>query len=228
MPDAQIFAASMLWEQEIPVASPSSRPDAERYDIENVLEIGTQLSVLPGFNIQWIMTSLIILERMVYDPDGVVFAATYGDSVASAHNMTSNMHFVEWVDVPPALKCLRLHHLKADGDERRGIKWFRPTLATINAAAELIVDLSENPRRTRVSRRGSGNGSSSGFFFDASNIEAIEINLDAAAFQLPRADYNSLLLYARRIATGKPTSLDELKKVVENYTISSSFIKCDI
>jgi hypothetical protein len=73
--EAAIHAASMIWDIVLPVPTASGEFRCERF-----LEFGTQVSELPGFNLQWTLTAVGLLEELLLDPTGVTFAATYGDS----------------------------------------------------------------------------------------------------------------------------------------------------
>lgn len=180
-----LHAASMLWDDAYAL------PAANGYEVERCLEIGTQLSVLPGFNFQWTMTAITLLESFLFDPTGIVFAATYNNNDGSRENFLNTMKFVEWHDVPETIKALRMHHLEEEGDGR-GVWWFRPTIATIVAAAERIADLSDTPRRP-ASPRGSGE---------------IDFTFNGAEFEVVK--FEVILDVAREIASARPKTRSEL------------------
>lgn len=207
-PDPTIVAASILWDDELPVPTPGRGHNG--YSAKRFLEIGTQVSRLPGFGFQWVLTSFTLVEQLLVDPTGIMFAATYGDSKA-AENFKGTMKFCAWRDVPPTLESLRLHHLEVEGQLHRGVKWFRPTAATLIAAAQLIIDLYENPvRKVKDTQRASGYP-----------IKQIQFHVEA---QFKVAGFDDILRYCRRLSERKPTTLAQLQEAIENPQIDEEFI----
>lgn len=200
-----IHAASMLWDEEIPV--PQRNAD-NRYTVERFLEIGTQVSELPGYNFQWLLTGLILLEQLLYDPTGTVYAATYGDNEVAGPNFTKNMHFVPWTNVPETVLALRLYHLESANELGRGVKWFRPTLKTILGAAELIVDVHEKPERSAKTAQ-------------TTPFPEIELRFDEDEFK--KVSYKELLELSRALIKNPPQSYAELKEF-SSRTLSPTFI----
>jgi hypothetical protein len=211
IPEPKIVAASILWELEAPVVSEDGFCG---YEWKEYLEIGTQVSALNGYQLQWVLAAVTLLERLSYDPTGTVFAATYGDNAQAASNFLNRMRFVRWDMLPPTLESQRLGHIALDGADQlaRGVNWFRPTINTINAAAELVLDLHENPNRS--ARQGFGGA--------VQPVPEITFEFHQPAFQL--AGFDVLLHIARRIVAAKPQTLDALKEAVENLTVSDDFI----
>lgn len=199
-----IYAASMLWDEEIPV--PQRNAD-NRYNVERFLEIGTQVSELPGYSLQWLLTAIILLEQLLYDSTGTVYAATYGDNEVAGPNFTKNMHFVPWAHVPETVMALRLHHLDSAGELARGVKWFRPTLRTVEGAANLIVDVHQNPSR---------NAKATG-----APVPEIELRFDENEFQ--KVSYKELLELAHALIKNPPKSYSELKEF-SSRTLSPTFL----
>ena len=200
-----IYAASMLWDEEIPV--PLRNVD-NRYAVERFLEIGTQVSELPGYSFQWLLTAIILLEQLLYDPTGTVYAATYGDNEVAGPNFTKNMHFVTWTNVPETVLALRLYHLDSAGELHRGVKWFRPTLKTIIGAAQLIVDVHEKPERTART-----NG--------VPLLAEIELRFDENEFKT--ISYQELIILARALIRTPPQGYSDLKEF-SSRTLSLTFI----
>jgi hypothetical protein len=199
----------VLWKHQVPI--PSDGPDAIRgYEMETFLEFGTQVCILNGFSLQWILTAIIALERLAYDPTGILVAATYGDNLRAANNFLNAMHFVEWTDVPATWDSLRLHHMREAGDEARGLRWFRPTGQTIAAAADLLLELCERPNRKASAR------------LQNPEIAEIIFNFDAISFQ--RIAFDDLKEMARKLSSVRPVSLAALRSVLDNETVSENFI----
>lgn len=199
-----IHAASMLWDEEIPV--PERNAD-KRYKVERFLEIGTQVSELAGYGFQWLLTAIILLEQLLYDPTGTVYAATYGDNDVAGPNFIKNMMFLPWEDVPETILALRLHHLDSGGELSRGVKWFRPTLRTVEGAAHLIVDIDQNPNR---SAKG-----------DGAQIPEIELRFDENEFQ--KVSYKELVEFAHALIANPPKTYSELKQF-SSRTLSPTFL----
>ena len=207
-----VHAASMLWDEEIPVPSQTSPLG---FDVGRFLEIGTQMSLLPGFNLQWTLTAVTLLEQFLLDPTGVPYTAIYGDNHPSEHNFLKNMHFSPWHSVPPTVERLRLHFLEEGGQEEieRGVKWFRPTLKALNESAVRIVDLIDNPKRKAKLTNEHTAGSSTRemhFTFDESQFQAI-----------PLAD---IVLAARDIAKAQPDTFGRLR-MFASRTLSEGFLQ---
>jgi hypothetical protein len=150
--DRKIVAASILWEKKMLTIEPGGSLAMGDY-----YEAGTQLSIMPGYNFQWILNAFTLLTALSLDPEPTFFTATFGDNDRSISNFRGPMRFADWSPLPETWKRERDSALESIDQLHRGVRWFRPTLQTVVAAAELVVDLTENPVRKRSSRDGTPN-----------------------------------------------------------------------
>jgi hypothetical protein len=193
-PEPFIVASSILWDSVTPVPCEGGH---RGYAAERFLEIGTQVSTIHGFGLQWVLTAVTLMEQLCLDPTGVVFAATYGDNHTAARNFEETMQFVYWKEVPATIESVRLHHLEEGGPAElaRGVKWFRPTIETVIAAADLILDLDNNPNR--------------------------QVKLGRAG---PEAYPIHTLRFEFEIANEKPKTLEQLRVAAANRSVDPHFL----
>jgi hypothetical protein len=211
-----IVASSILWDYELPVPSSGGHCG---YAPERFLEFGTQVSTLPGFQLQWVLTAITLIEQLVFDPTGVMYAATYGDNEHAAENFSGTMRFAEWLTLPPTLESTRLHHLEDGGaaELARGVRWFRPTIETVVSAANLILDLHRNPNRTvKIA---------SGKTAESYPVKGVHFSFDPDGFKL--ATFADILAFCRKISERNPRDLTELKAAAGNFSITDDFICLD-
>jgi hypothetical protein len=206
--DRHIIAASILWEKKMLTIDPHGDLAMGDY-----YEAGTQQSIVPGYNFQWILNAFTLLAALSRDPGPTFFTATFGDNEASKKNFRDRMHFADWSPLPETWKCERESALKSIRQSARGVCWFRPTLRTLVAAAQLVVDLTQNPIKQR-SRSRSETASAMPGFPDA---EAIKFHCEEKLLNWIRPEVDA-------VATRQPTTFDQLCDVL-GYEISPGFLQ---
>jgi len=199
----EIVAACIVWDKEWPVID---GPDAIR--ISKFLETGTQQCILNGFNLQWTLNSLTLLRSLLHDATGCYFAATYGDNDPSIGNFLGPMKFLEWDAVPGTLRQWRMHHLEEHNETHRGVRWFRPNIATVVAAAERVVEMST----TRVQKRKESKETRK--YPDVLEVE----------FCYDESMLDPILESARKISRTRPATVQELLKIIELPSIDPDFL----
>jgi hypothetical protein len=199
--DRKIVAASILWEKKmLTIGSGGTLAMGDYY------EAGTQLSIMPGYNFQWILNAYTLLTALSLDPGPTFFTATFGDNDASKSNFRQRMHFADWSPLPETWKCERDSALESINQLNRGVSWFRPTLQTLAAAAELVVDLTKNPVRQRSpSRDGTPNTDTIKFHCEEKLLKWIDPEVQA-------------------LVKSKPTTHRDLCRVL-GFPISPNFLQ---
>jgi hypothetical protein len=195
----QIVGAGVLWDREWPTINSSGDIEVCRF-----LEAGSQRVCLNGYNLQWSLNALTLITTLVSDPAGIYFAATYGDNAPSIGNFLNNMKFKEWNDVPRTLSTWRMHDLKVHHQEARGVRWFRPSAATVIAAAERIVAAADTPlmRSDKGTLLSAANGK------PEQQVPAIELEYDPSVSK-------HILQSCRDIIKSKPRDAAELARIVD-------------
>lgn len=215
--EKKIHAASLLWEEDVPLPDPSQ---AFGFKVERFWEIGTQVSELGGYSLQWLLTAFTMFEMLMTDSSGVLYAATYGDNKQAPSAFLGKMKFEEWQGLPKPLEAIRYHHLEtADEDETsRGVLWFRPTLNTVREAAKLIHGLNSKGYMNASAR-----SENPGARLDIEFIPQESLS-NKWESEIQRTTFNSIMDLARQIVDSNPMTLRELK-ALGTGTVSEDFFQ---
>ena len=206
--DRRIVAASILWEKKMLTIEPDGALVMGDY-----YEAGTQFSILGGYNFQWILNAFTLLTALCLDPGPTFFTATFADNKPSMKNFRERMHFADWSPLPATWKCERESALRSINQAERGLCWFRPTLRSLVAAAELVVDLTTNPVRQR-SKPVLAAASAMPNVLDANEIK----------FHCEEKLLNWIRREANAVATRQPKTFDQLCDAL-GYEIGPSFLQ---
>lgn len=215
--EKKIHAASLLWEEDVPLPDPSQ---VLGFKVERFWEIGTQVSELGGYSLQWLLTAFTIFEMLMTDPSGVLYAATYGDNKQAPNAFLGKMKFEKWKDLPKPLEAIRFHHLEtAEEDETsRGVLWFRPTLNTVREAARLIHDLN-----LKGYMNASARSDNPGERLDIEFILQESLGKKSES-EIQRTTLDSIIELARKIVATPPMTLRELE-ALGTGTVSEDFFQ---
>jgi hypothetical protein len=212
-----IHASSLLWEEDIPL------PDVNApygFRIERFWEIGTQVSELGGFSLQWVLTAYTIFEMLMTDASGVLYAATYGDNKQAPSSFLDRMKFVKWDNLPKPLEAIRYHHLESGEEDEtsRGVLWFRPTLMTVLEAAKLIDDISTNGYLVASPRSAKPGERIQIKFAPQDNLS------NDSESEIQRRTLESIKDLARRIVEERPSTISKLR-ALGTGTVSDDFFQ---
>ena len=204
--EREIVAASILLDYELPV------PDDTSFRMARFLRVGMQYCVLNGYSIQQLMNSVTLFDTLIHDPTGLYFGGIVEGNDVSLRNVLA-MGYEAWPQsqVPRTLDC-EVRHRAGTSRTGKNVQYFRAGINALTLAAENILDWRETSIRTRRTR-----GSA------APRPEPHDDILHLAFSPEPRF-IEPILHYAQRAKEQRPRTLDELKAVFENDSISDNFI----
>ena len=146
----EVVAACMINSFDLPVRN---QTDLCMIRIIPMIEAGGMRAVLEGFNLQRLMHSVRLLDKLCDDPHGYYFAAIYADSDVSQYNLP-RFKMNEIVEPFPELAKSRLSELEKKDERYRGVKWFRANVETVVHMAGILTHVRESPVVKRSFRPG--------------------------------------------------------------------------
>jgi hypothetical protein len=123
-----------------------------------IFEAGAMRSAINGYGLQNILHAYRLINALVgvKVPPDLYIVATSGTNDHSRGNLVKGISFAAWKKPFAELVIVEEHSLRQIDKLSDGVKWFRPTFATLEQAAKTIAAVASCVQKCRVEKRAAG------------------------------------------------------------------------